>query len=107
LLGLPLLAHAWLLHFAPPALHIETWEWDLTYDEAAGFAPEPSYIQNATVAYTFDRAGTHTFRLRNTDVPNDGVPREAVVEATIDAAGAHPGGESSTTRASGGIRSRR
>ncbi|MBW2526404.1 MAG: PKD domain-containing protein, partial [Deltaproteobacteria bacterium] len=55
---------------------IETFEWDFTYDGAT-FTPDRSYEQNAVVAFTFDRPGTHTVRLRVTDIPNDGVPREA------------------------------
>lgn len=62
---------------------IESWGWDLTYD-GGDFDPEPSYLHNATVAYTFDRPGTHTVRLRITDVPNDGVPREAYADVTIE-----------------------
>jgi len=61
---------------------IDTWEWDFTFDYES-LDPDPSYLHNALVAYTYDRSGTYTCRLRVTDTPNVGGPREAFVEITV------------------------
>lgn len=61
---------------------IDKWEWDFDYDGKT-FKPDASYEHNATVAYTYGTPGTHVCRLRVTDTPNTGQPREAFLDTTV------------------------
>lgn len=64
---------------------IDSWGWDLAHDGTT-FRPDASFLDNATVAYTYDRPGTHTARLRVTDTLPDGTVREAFADVKIEVA---------------------
>jgi len=64
------------------ASDIDTWEWDFTYDGQT-LHPEASLLDDATVTFTYDRPGSYQCRLRITDQPNTGGPREAFINVQI------------------------